>query len=1842
MAKLTSPALPVFEDPLVFQAEWLRPTTKGTPRWNQFFETLKTLTALDVCQPPPLRAALARLWVVYLCSGPVGQTFTAGAWLLEQLKLLGGKGTPQACVFAGCAGLVFSEFSSVLLPMAQDCSNSLAKLCSHHMTSPIVAVVASEGLIALTTKGTVFLGNSKTDLAQKCAIPLIESKSSRLRINGMLILANLLTHTFALGTITRKSVKSRVQELLSSVCEEEKDSACTLMAALICFLPNGEPQLTTKTVESWAKVADRQPAELGARILVRMLNYSKEVEKIFTEIVKEHSMSLAIVPDSKKRIWKITFAHLSTILTFLPDIIPHSTLATIVKTLLKSDDEDILNAACPFYLECVRSGVLGINDTELLNLPLRFANNESLSRKVAEYMPLIVRDGSKRHNLLLSIFAQLKGDWTLISSDDPSASLSTFASYARSLSTLLAFKMDNSYDCLYSSAGLFEQIRDWALGILKVSQCRTVKNAGWEILGSLLTSINVLEVSKLISSPNVAGIESISSVDISIGEVAFINRVLTSSSVDTKSAVTSRVPTFSSINTKPASINRVPTSSPMDTETAFINHILKFVVDQWRLCNRVNDLAIGVKWADLQLLCSTTLPLMDTSNELCEIASTVTSRAICSIEATPDTMKLLEDCRRILCGHFRNTSIAGQKYHLSQFNIFVKSSGFREAIFRTVSGLLDGIDFAKKTPSDQTFMLDIMKQVIFPFVCDADKELQCLATVCLGKLVQLVKTREFRDGMLQELIDRSLNEPREEHRRGYIIGIGAVYAAVPENGSQLDISAVMGLLCSLAKDQRSIIVQAAAINALHTVVDARSNAVAPVLTSDIIYLIWQIYMNDPNAVFVDSAVERQLLDSVARTLLVMIEMLGPELNSDTTVARCCRLMVGEFLEYDSRDPTLQSVLFDASTQVLVICQKAESLSALLATICEAFRSRSNCGQALSCFKWLLEYHRTSVLQFVTPALTASLLNLYPDAALPDLDFCAELLFESNFIHDPSVWLALIRDATFMKTVSEAHSGSVVSLDMDTVLLGELSLVEATTQSPLCTLAAVEKVVHMISLFFRSHGHQLTTICTTEVCNQLAADVIRQSLALVMGSNATVGTLRLKLLGLSLASAMVTGCRSLPDPLDAELLFLDSYLSQLVTIYSTACADDNVVIAAESYAALNRLVSFESLRKSWGVHPKVRTLFSKGIETLNGKVEEPADLYVHVLVAASVWLLMSKSSWTLTAIQSTVLDRTLSDCLPRMINRFIGDDLDPLTRDQCPPIISAAIRRNVLESTSTLKTAIPALLFSASTTSHCVTALSDFITWTGSSTDITLALLRHFIATDDMDIFAAVFDNFSTLKTSLQDTNVKTLAIAMFSNILSRGKCSASLLLSAINALCVANLVTDLWSILVQILHSILPSNLIIFLEFLSTTSDPSQVSSVFVALFRDVVLTQSQVVDLCTLIFTAPQTQLCILQVATRIALSTTPPPLLLSLTTTLIRHLLPVERQAVRIWLALLKVEEVRGIAINSLDVFLEYAMVEFSKEKSKILPHLSSDLQNAVAVGGIMVSIHAFQAWDPGSIPGQRNYSQERDGSLIFAQKRSVDEHTQIHAIVWEYNCFFEYISWWRILIFGFEPFPGVRFIVAMGIYRRSRTHKARKELSKKNRLRKRTKDLDQIVEDIDTGRRQVEFDEDLPGGGQFQCVECSRFFISQEVLDEHNKTKPHKKRLRELKTKPYTLEEANAAGGCGLGSCNLHSRLSHPQPPTSSLSEIPEHGRMPQVVWKDYKADVTAAQKDLLGGGRVAVPVRDGHFAQLKIKVVFDAAQLSAVQLARLELHTDYQALRFIQQLYRDTYRAHDPNF
>ncbi|KAJ2221331.1 hypothetical protein H4R99_008156 [Coemansia sp. RSA 1722] len=101
-----------------------------------------------------------------------------------------------------------------------------------------------------------------------------------------------------------------------------------------------------------------------------------------------------------------------------------------------------------------------------------------------------------------------------------------------------------------------------------------------------------------------------------------------------------------------------------------------------------------------------------------------------------------------------------------------------------------------------------------------------------------------------------------------------------------------------------------------------------------------------------------------------------------------------------------------------------------------------------------------------------------------------------------------------------------------------------------------------------------------------------------------------------------------------------------------------------------------------------------------------------------------------------------------------------------------------------------------------------------------------------------------------------------------------------------------------------------------------------------------------------------------------------------------------------------------------------------------------------------------------------------------------------------------------------------------RRKRMHCNNKELHRKYKTKRRTKDLDQIQHDLkpeNKGRllNQPE-DEDLPGLGQHYCVECGSYYADDRSLEEHRRGRGHKRRIRDLKDPAYTQKEAEAAAG------------------------------------------------------------------------------------------------------------------
>jgi bud site selection protein 20 len=97
----------------------------------------------------------------------------------------------------------------------------------------------------------------------------------------------------------------------------------------------------------------------------------------------------------------------------------------------------------------------------------------------------------------------------------------------------------------------------------------------------------------------------------------------------------------------------------------------------------------------------------------------------------------------------------------------------------------------------------------------------------------------------------------------------------------------------------------------------------------------------------------------------------------------------------------------------------------------------------------------------------------------------------------------------------------------------------------------------------------------------------------------------------------------------------------------------------------------------------------------------------------------------------------------------------------------------------------------------------------------------------------------------------------------------------------------------------------------------------------------------------------------------------------------------------------------------------------------------------------------------------------------------------------------------------------------------HKNNKEISKKYKTKRRTKDIDQVHDDLkpdNAAKLLSQRDPDLPGSGSHYCLTCARHFVSDATLQEHFRTKSHKRRLKALKEPIYTQEEAEKAAGMG----------------------------------------------------------------------------------------------------------------
>ncbi|XP_071453182.1 zinc finger protein 593 homolog [Hetaerina americana] len=126
----------------------------------------------------------------------------------------------------------------------------------------------------------------------------------------------------------------------------------------------------------------------------------------------------------------------------------------------------------------------------------------------------------------------------------------------------------------------------------------------------------------------------------------------------------------------------------------------------------------------------------------------------------------------------------------------------------------------------------------------------------------------------------------------------------------------------------------------------------------------------------------------------------------------------------------------------------------------------------------------------------------------------------------------------------------------------------------------------------------------------------------------------------------------------------------------------------------------------------------------------------------------------------------------------------------------------------------------------------------------------------------------------------------------------------------------------------------------------------------------------------------------------------------------------------------------------------------------------------------------------------------------------------------------------------------------YRRKKYHDGDTHLKKQWRTKRRRKDLDEINEDMKVENAEKllkqEVDLDKPGGAQHYCLHCARYFIDGHALQDHFKTKVHKRRLKALELEPYSIEESERAAGKGSFE-SIKKRKIETQPQDGIISPV-----------------------------------------------------------------------------------------
>lgn len=157
----------------------------------------------------------------------------------------------------------------------------------------------------------------------------------------------------------------------------------------------------------------------------------------------------------------------------------------------------------------------------------------------------------------------------------------------------------------------------------------------------------------------------------------------------------------------------------------------------------------------------------------------------------------------------------------------------------------------------------------------------------------------------------------------------------------------------------------------------------------------------------------------------------------------------------------------------------------------------------------------------------------------------------------------------------------------------------------------------------------------------------------------------------------------------------------------------------------------------------------------------------------------------------------------------------------------------------------------------------------------------------------------------------------------------------------------------------------------------------------------------------------------------------------------------------------------------------------------------------------------------------------------------------------------------------------------YARKKMHDGDTHLRRRWRLRNRKKDLDQIDLDLQKGSDQLlnqDVDLEKPGFAQFYCIHCATYYINDRALQDHFRTKVHKRRMKALELEPYTVEDSLRAAGKG-SFVQPQKRKMETQPSKQGFAE-----------GKRVKVDVMIEEEKPAKQNLSRAPKYDGQFKKI----------------------------------------------